>query len=222
MLDLSILPEAQLRLWPKLEQVPQTFVLYGGTAIALRLAHRESVDFDFFTSDDFTSDDIVREMPFLSSARRLQESRNTLTLSCETSGSESPVKLSFFGGLQLGQINLPEKTDNGISIASLLDLLGMKCATINQRVEAKDYIDIHSIINHNDFSLELGLGAARAIYGKQYNAALTLKSLSYFEGGNLYAVPETIKHDLIKAVKACDYSAIPEISTKVVIGEIIE
>ena len=129
MLDLSILPEAQLKLWPKLEQVPQTFVLYGGTAIALRLTHRESVDFDFFTSDDFTSDDIVREMPFLSSARRLQESRNTLTLSCETSESESSVKLSFFGGLQLGQINLPEKTDNGISIASLLDLLGMKCAT---------------------------------------------------------------------------------------------
>ena len=96
------------------------------------------------------------------------------------------------------------------------------CYKISWRVEAKDYIDIHSIINHNDFSLELGLGAARAIYGKQYNAAITLKSLSYFEGGNLYAVPETVKHDLTKAVKACDYSAIPEISTKVVIGEIIE
>ena len=79
-----------------------------------------------------------------------------------------------------------------------------------------------SIINHNDFSLELGLGAARAIYGRQYNAVLTLKSLSYFEGGNLYAVPETVKHNLIEAVKAFDYSAIPEISTKVVIGEKIE
>lgn len=219
MYDLSILQEAQLKLWPELEQVPQGFVLYGGTAIALRLAHRESVDFDFFTSDDFTSDSIVREMPFLSSARRLQESRNTLTLSCEISGSENPVKFSFFGGLQLGQINLPERADNGILIASLLDLLGMKCATVSQRMEAKDYIEIHSIINCREFSLELGLGAARAIYGRQYNAAITLKSLSYFEGGNLHTIPEIVKQDLINHVKTCDLSIIPELTAQTVIGK---
>jgi len=222
MFDLSILPDAQSALWSTLTKVPKGFVLYGGTAIALRLAHRVSVDFDFFTSDDFTPDGLVREMPFLESAKRLQESRNTLTVLSKVPGSDSPVKLSFFGGLQLGQINLPEKADNNIWIASLLDLLGMKCATVSQRIEAKDYIDIHSIINCQGFSLELGLGAARAIYGRQYNAALTLKSLSYFEGGNLYTIPATVKHDLINSVKNCDLSTIPEVSIQTFIGKNLE
>jgi len=51
-LRLDILPPAQLALWPELRQIPAHFVLYGGTAIALRLGHRQSVDFDFFTFQD--------------------------------------------------------------------------------------------------------------------------------------------------------------------------
>jgi len=45
---LDILPPSQRRLWDELSAVPEEFVLYGGTAIALHLGHRESVDFDFF------------------------------------------------------------------------------------------------------------------------------------------------------------------------------
>ena len=46
----SILPRAQQQLWPELSAtVAMGFVLYGGTAIALRLGHRPSVDFDFFS-----------------------------------------------------------------------------------------------------------------------------------------------------------------------------
>jgi hypothetical protein len=52
-LYLSILPESQRKLWTELNQVPSEFVLYGGTALALRLGHRISVDFDFFTSLPF-------------------------------------------------------------------------------------------------------------------------------------------------------------------------
>ncbi|VAW40374.1 hypothetical protein MNBD_DELTA03-369 [hydrothermal vent metagenome] len=45
----EILPPAQQQLWTELElTVDLGFVLYGGTAIALRLGHRTSVDFDFF------------------------------------------------------------------------------------------------------------------------------------------------------------------------------
>lgn len=42
---LKILPAAQLKLWPLLANLPKQYVLYGGTAIALQLGHRESVDF---------------------------------------------------------------------------------------------------------------------------------------------------------------------------------
>jgi hypothetical protein len=47
---LDVLPATQRRLWPELRGVPPQFVLYGGTALALRLGHRHSVDFDFFSS----------------------------------------------------------------------------------------------------------------------------------------------------------------------------
>ena len=44
--DLSILPLPQLRLWSELDATPETFTLYGGSALALRFGHRSSVDFD--------------------------------------------------------------------------------------------------------------------------------------------------------------------------------
>jgi hypothetical protein len=44
---LDALPPTQRALWPELAAVPHRYVLYGGTALALRFAHRPSVDFDF-------------------------------------------------------------------------------------------------------------------------------------------------------------------------------
>ena len=44
---LDILPASQRTLWPELDATPDHFTLYGGTALALRLGHRQSVDFDF-------------------------------------------------------------------------------------------------------------------------------------------------------------------------------
>jgi len=41
-LNLQILPPAQRRLWDELRHTPREFVLYGGTALALRLGHRHS------------------------------------------------------------------------------------------------------------------------------------------------------------------------------------
>jgi hypothetical protein len=46
---LDVLPPSQVALWPDLRAVRESFVLYGGTALALRLGHRASVDFDFFS-----------------------------------------------------------------------------------------------------------------------------------------------------------------------------
>ena len=62
-LELSILPEPQLLLWEELAITPGKFVLYGGTAIALQLGHRESVDFDFFTDQTFDPQSLYDEIP---------------------------------------------------------------------------------------------------------------------------------------------------------------
>jgi len=54
--NLSMLPPPQVRLWQELGSTPESFKLYGGTALALRLGHRSSVDFDFFSNAPFDPD----------------------------------------------------------------------------------------------------------------------------------------------------------------------
>lgn len=49
-------PPSQRSLWPELSEVPSGFVLYGGTALTLRLGHRVSEDFDLFANRSFHPD----------------------------------------------------------------------------------------------------------------------------------------------------------------------
>ena len=102
---LQILPPAQRDLWPRLGEVPASFVLYEGTALALRLGHRVSEDFDFFSSDPFQAEELERSLPFLDGSTRLQVSANTLT---SRVGAEGGVKVSFFGGLRLRRLADPD------------------------------------------------------------------------------------------------------------------
>jgi len=141
---LDILPEAQRRLWPELEGTPGDFTLYGGTAIALRLGHRQSIDFDFFAQTSFEPDALLTKIPYLKGAVVRQSSPNTLTTTVERNGG---VQVSFFGGLGLGQVEAPDFIkDLNLAIASLIDLAGTKAKVIIQRVEPKDYIDIHALM----------------------------------------------------------------------------
>jgi hypothetical protein len=60
---LGILPAPQRRLWDELESVPGEFVLYGGTALALHLGHRQSLDFDFFGKNLFDPGTLAARIP---------------------------------------------------------------------------------------------------------------------------------------------------------------
>ena len=71
---LDILPVAQRALWPRLSEVPKDFVLYGGTAIALHLAHRQSIDFDFFAATPFDGESLQNGLPFAAGAEVPAES----------------------------------------------------------------------------------------------------------------------------------------------------
>ena len=195
---LHILPQAQRQLWPQLSQVPPRFVLYGGTALALRLEHRQSEDFDFFSSESFTPEQLIGEIPLLENTVRRQSEVDTLTVTI----AEGAVKLSFFGKLHLSRVGQPERSpDNGIWIASLLDLAATKVAVVQDRGEAKDYIDIDALLR-GGLSLPQCLGAARAVYGEHFNAGITLKALTYFEDGDLPSLPAAVKSRLARASAA--------------------
>src|SRR5215469_17650890 len=117
---LEIFPPAQRRLWDELEQTPQEFVLYEGTALALRLGHRHSEGFDFFSNASFVRESLRGRIPYLRVAEVSQIEANTLTTIVDRDG---PVKVSFFGGLALNRVHDPDVTaDNRIQVASLLDL----------------------------------------------------------------------------------------------------
>lgn len=96
---LDILPPAQQRLWPELRQAPNLgLALYGGTAIALRLGHRDSVDFDFFSEKPLDREAIKAALPFVARSTTLQDQGNTWVVQVPFSDVEREhVKLSFFG-----------------------------------------------------------------------------------------------------------------------------
>ena len=89
--NLSILPPEQRRLWSELGELPDSFVLCGGTAIALQLGHRASVDFDFISSEEFDPDQLYSATPFLMNSRPIQKAANTLKCVIDRDGSDSSL-----------------------------------------------------------------------------------------------------------------------------------
>lgn len=206
---LHILPPAQRRLWPELEATPARLTLYGGTAIALRLGHRASVDFDFFTHTAFEPNSLMNELPYLRGAEIRQSSANTLTVTVDRGG---PVQLSFFGGLTLGQVASAEKVEGPeFNVASLIDLGGMKAAVVTQRAEAKDYLDIHAILTLGKIALPNMLAAAMIIYGSQFNPLVSLKAIAYHGDAALAQLPHEVRRDLIEAVRSTKLEALPKL-----------
>jgi hypothetical protein len=206
---LEILPPPQIALWKELSDVPRQFVLYGGTALALHLGHRNSVDFDFFGSRTLDLSQIERDIPFLKGAKIIQRETNTLSAIVDRDG---PVKVSFFGVPNLRRLSSPVIAgDNGLPVASLLDLAGTKASVVQMRAEAKDYIDLDALITAGKVDLSTALSAAQQIYGQTFNPQITLKALSYFDDGDLRQLPEDLKSRLATAARQVDLDRLPSI-----------
>jgi hypothetical protein len=204
---LDILPPPQRSLWPELKAVPDEFVLYGGTAIALRLAHRVSVDFDFFSTEPFQARRLLEHMPFLAKGTLAQNQDNTLTCALEQEGGT--VSISLFGGLDFSRVRDPDRTaDNRIAVASLLDVMATKLKVLWQRASLKDYLDIDALLR-NGIDLATGLAAARAIYGPKFDPAISLRALSYFGDGDVTQLSPEAQKRLVQAVAGVNLERLP-------------
>ncbi|WP_022721344.1 nucleotidyl transferase AbiEii/AbiGii toxin family protein [Rhodopseudomonas sp. B29] len=204
---LDILPPAQRQVWPELAAAVQMrFVLYGGTAVALHLGHRISVDFDFFASNPLDKPALAARLGVLSGARTIQDEVNTLVV--EAQRPAGVVKLSFFGGLKLGRINPPMMTTDGVLlVASPEDLLATKLKATLDRAEAKDYRDIAALLSAG-ISLPRALGGFQAMFGQ--DAGLPLRAIGYFKDGDLPSLSEEDRSRLRAARDAV--ADIPEIT----------
>jgi Nucleotidyl transferase AbiEii toxin, Type IV TA system len=207
MFQTHVLPEPQITLWQQMHDLPPIFTLYGGTAVALRLGHRTSVDFDFFTSeaiDDPTKQSLISTLPWLAGCMVLQNRPQTLTVSTESGGA--PVKVSFFGGIATGRVAEPERDPmNSVPVASLADLLAHKLKCLHDRAEGKDYQDIAAILL-SGIDLAQGIADRIALFGDSVPAMETAKALVWFNDiGEAWRLPEesrTILRDAVAGLPA--------------------
>lgn len=206
---LDVLPTAQRALWSELGATPDDFTLYGGTAIALQLGHRQSVDFDFFGAIDFDPDDLVKRVPYLKGGRIVQSAASTLSVWLDRGGS---AKISYFGVPEIGQVEPHRAADDiGVKIASLVDLAGLKTVVVQSRAESKDFVDLDAMIAAG-VALPTALAAATIIQGSSYNPQVSLKALSYFEDGDLKSLDAGVRSRLRAAVLSVDLKTLPKLS----------
>ena len=184
---LDILPAAQKELWPQLSAAPRlSFVLYGGTAVALHLGHRQSVDFDFFRSDPLDKNELGQTFGFIRNSTVLQDAPDTLAVLAAT--PSGAVKVSFFGSIGFGRVSEPLLTRDGtLLVASLEDLMATKLKTTLDRAEARDYRDIAQMIS-TGMSLAAGLGAFRQMFKGE--PSQVLRAIGYFKDGDLPTLAE--------------------------------
>jgi hypothetical protein len=203
---ISILPESQADLWSRLGDIPEAFVLYGGTALALRLGHRQSLDFDFFAADGFSAAGLLGDLGWLGRLDVVDMEQDTLVVT-EPGG----VQLAFYGGLKLQAVAEPSlAVGNGLVVASVFDLAATKAKAILDRSEWKDYVDIATLIERGHGLTDI-IGYATTVFDRQFAfpAPVFLRSLVWFRDGTAPDVPDTAKAVLETAVRDIDLADIP-------------
>ncbi len=171
--DPFIVKPATFKLIQQLQALPELreFYLVGGTALALQLGHRNSIDIDLFTKNDFTPESLLK---FIQSAFSIQPSfatKNTL-LSIINS-----IKVDFI--CHAYPLVLPPITEEGITFLSLQDIAAMKLNAIsNSGKRLKDFIDVYFLLEH--FSLKEMIEFYTIKYPR-FNPLIALKAINYFE-----------------------------------------
>jgi hypothetical protein len=206
--NLSVLPPAQQALWTRLADIPEAFVLYGGTALALRLGHRHSLDFDFFSADALAPGDLLGQLSWLGRLEVVKMAANDLVV-IEPCG----VQLSFFGGMELQVVAEPSvDTSTGLVVASVFDLAGTKAKAILDRSEWRDYADLATLLRAGQRLADV-IGYATAIFDRSFvfPAQAFLQALVWFEDGTAGDVPADVRRELERAVHDLDLADIPHV-----------
>ena len=174
----NILDQKRLDLLPFFKNFKKDFYLGGGTALALQIGHRDSVDFDFFKEGEIETQKLFNDLEEFFDRRHLlkvQEERNTLGLIVDDS-----IRLSFFGyKYKLIKELIDEEN---LNLASVEDIGCMKLSAITGRASNKDYIDLYYILQNNRLADLLEKAAEKF---PDLDRNLILKSLVYFEDVNL-------------------------------------
>lgn len=167
----EILVPLQKKLLPVLKTFSGTFGLIGGTAIALQLGHRRSIDFDLISFSELQGDHIrssIKKNHTVEST--VVDEKNELTLVIDG------VKMTFLH--YPFHIEFEEPFNDIIQMPTLLSLASMKAFALGRRAKWKDYIDLYYIIQKYSF-MEV-IKKAHEIFGAEFNEKLFREQLAYF------------------------------------------
>lgn len=152
----------------------QDFVLVGGTALALQIGHRLSIDLDLFTQKDFDNQSLAEYLSEKYDFSSDYVAHNTLK------GFIEQVKCDFLAHKYI--YTAPLCVENDIRMASMLDIAAMKLNAIaHNGTRYKDFIDMYFLLEH--YSLETCLNAFTQKYPNA-NPIIALKGIGYFEDIN--------------------------------------
>jgi hypothetical protein len=176
MLHKEILTSKQKALLPLVNKFAHDFGLVGGTAIALHLGHRRSIDFDLFSSKSFNNLAIQRKI-----LRHHKISRVVVSTQGELTLMVKDIRLTFFE--YPFKINYTVKVYENIKMPDLLTLAAMKAYALGKRSKWKDYVDL-CFVMRKYHGIKAVAGKARLIFGQEFNERLFRTQLSYFNDVN--------------------------------------
>lgn len=171
--------------------------LVGGTALALQIGHRKSVDLDFFGNIPCNLDELSFIISNIADVKPLSSTRLMRFLSVN--------------GIKVDIVNYPYRwidspvSEDGIVLAGIKDIAAMKLSAITNRGTKKDFIDLYFLLQQYSLAEMFGF------YETKYPDATifsTIKSLTYFEDAEKDPMPlmissvnwEDVKQNIIKAV----------------------
>jgi hypothetical protein len=167
----EIFSKQQQEILPYLKNFQRTFYLVGGTAIALHLGHRRSIDFDLFTSSSLIKYRIkskLNQIPFKQVP--IFEDIDQLHLQINN------VKLTFFSFPYT--INHPVNVESFITMPGLLSLASMKAFALGRRSKWKDYVDLYYILKDH-YSIKEISEEALINFPSQFSEKLFREQLAF-------------------------------------------
>jgi hypothetical protein len=172
-MEIDIFNNKQKALLPFLKKYSKNYYLVGGTAIALHLGHRASIDFDLFTEKKINSTPIKKDVltsGFTSTL--LSQLQNQIHFVI------NDVKLTFFQFPY--ELEAKIKYEDYFRMPDLLTLAAMKAFALGGRGKWKDYVDLYFILR-DKLTVEEISNKAKLLFSDSFNPLLFLKQLSYYK-----------------------------------------
>lgn len=154
----------------------RNFGMVGGTAIALQIGHRRSIDFDLFTNKPFGNFNVKERISKRVKIKNIfkdEDGQYTFTI--------DDVQFTFF--CYPYKLNFSKKFGDIIRMPDILTLAAMKAFALGRRAKWKDYVDLYFVMKKYH-----GIGRiikrAKKIFGSEFNEKLFRSQLVYFKDIN--------------------------------------